>query len=312
MRPTPEYTWPLLNQRVGAEVWVKHENHSPVGAFKIRGGLVYMDWLAQTQPKVEGVVAATRGNYGQAVGFAARRYGLKTIAVVPFGNSREKNRAMRALGVELVEHGEDFQAASEFADELAIDRGYHRVPSFHQLLINGTGTLALELLRGAPELDTVYVGIGLGSTICGMMAARSALNLRTRIVGVVAAASPSYAVSFREKRAVSCPAETKLADGLACRTPNPEALRLILNGGERIVEVTEPEIARAMVALYEDTHNVAEGAGAAALAGLMQERDRMSDKRVGIVLSGANVDREVFARVLTQAGEEQPPESIGV
>jgi threonine dehydratase len=298
MRPTPQYTWPLLNQRTGTEVWVKHENHSPVGAFKIRGAMVYMDWLTRTYPEVEGVVAATRGNHGQAVGFAANRYGLKAIAAVPFGNSREKNRAMLALGMELIEHGEDFQAASEFADDLSTARGFHRVPSFHQLLINGTGTVGLELLGGTPELDTVYVAIGLGSAICGMMAARAGLNLKTRIVGVVAAASPSYAVSFREKRAVSCPAETQLADGLACRVPNPEALQLILNGVERIVEVTEKEIAAAMVALYEDTHNIAEGAGAAALAGLMQEKDKMRGKGVGILLSGANVDRAVFTNVL--------------
>lgn len=305
MRPTPQYTWPLLNRRVGAEVWVKHENHSPVGAFKIRGGLVYMDWLRQTHPEVDAVIAATRGNHGQAVGFAASRYGLKAIVIVPFGNSVEKNRAMRALGVELMEHGQDFQAASEFADHLARDRGLHRVPSFHPLLVHGTGTFSLELFRSAPEFDTVYVAIGLGSAICGMMAARSALGLNARIVGVVAAASPSYARSFREKKPVSCAAETQLADGLACRVPDPEALQLILNGVERIVEVTEQEIADAMVALYEDTHNVAEGAGAAALAGLMQEREIMSGKRVGVLLSGANVDREVFARVL-KAGKVEP------
>lgn len=300
MQPTPQYRWPLLNQRVGAEIWIKHENHTPVGAFKVRGGLVYMNWLKQTHPQVHGVVAATRGNHGQAVGFAAKRYGVRAIVVAPFGNSREKNRAMRGLGVELVEHGEDFQDASEFADDLAKDLGYHRLPSFHQLLVHGTGTFSLELLRAAPPLDTVYVAIGLGSAICGMVAARDALNAKTHIVGVVAAASPSYAISFREKKPVSCPADTQLADGLACRTPNPEAVEVILNGVDRIVEVSEQEIAAAMVALYEDTHNVAEGAGAAALAGLMHEREIMSGKRVGALLSGGNVDREVFARVLKE------------
>ena len=287
MRPTPQYTWPLLNRRVGAEVWVKHENHSPVGAFKVRGALVYLDSLRRTHSDVQGVVAATRGNHGQAVGFASCRYGLKAVVVAPYGNSIEKNRAMCALGVELVEHGQDFQAASEYADHLASDRGYHRVPSFHELLVRGTGTFSVELLRSAPEIDTVYVAIGLGSAICGMMAARSALNLKTRIVGVVAAASPSYALSFREKKPVSRAADTQLADGLACRVPDPEALDLILDGVERIVEVSEEEIAAAMLALYEDTHNVAEGAGAAALAGLMQEREIMRGKRVAVVLSGA-------------------------
>lgn len=305
MSPTPAYTWPLLNARAGAEIWVKHENHSPVGAFKVRGGLVYMHWLVEAHPRIEGVVAATRGNHGQAVAFAAKRHNLKSLIVVPFGNSIEKNRAMCALGAELIEHGHDFQAAAEFADQLALERGYHRVPSFHELLVHGTGTYAMEFLSSVPELRTVYVGIGLGSSICGMMAARAALNLKTRIVGVVAAASPSYAISFRQKRPVNHPAETQLADGLACRVPDPAALGLILNGVERILEVTEEEIAAAMIALYEDTHNVAEGAGAAALAGMLQERESMRGKRAGIVLSGGNVDREVFTRVLTATPREQ-------
>ncbi len=298
MPPTPQYTWPLLNQRAGVEVWVKHENHSPVGAFKIRGALVYMHSLVETQPHVKTVIAATRGNHGQAVGFAANRHSLKAVVVVPFGNSREKNSAMRALGIELIEHGQDFQSASEFAQRLALERGYHRVPSFHELLVQGTGTYALEFLRGAPELDAVYVPIGLGSSICGMLAARAALNLQTRIVGVAAAGSPSYAISFREKKPVSYPAETQLADGLACSVPDPEALELILNGVERIVEVSEDEIARAMIALFRDTHNVAEGAGAAALAAVLQENDGLRGQRVGIVLSGCNVDSDVFARLL--------------
>ncbi len=298
MPPTPEYTWPLLSARADAEVWVKHENHSPVGAFKIRGAMLYMDWLAQTHPQVKGVVAATRGNHGQAVGFAARHYGLTAVIVVPFGNSLEKNRAMRALGVELLEHGDDFQAASEFAEQLAAERRFHRVPSFHELLVHGTGTYALEFLRGAPELDTVYVAIGLGSSICGMMAARDAMQLKTRIVGVVAAASPSYAISYREKKPVNYPAGTRLADGLACRTPDPDALQLILNGVERIVEVSDDEIAAAMLALFQDTHNVAEGAGAAAFAGLMRESEIQRGKRVGVVLSGGNVDAGVFAPLL--------------
>lgn len=296
--PTPQYTWPLLNARAGTEVWVKHENHTPVAAFKIRGGLVYMDWLMRAHPEIKGVLAATRGNHGQAVAFAASRYGLKTAIVVPFGNSREKNKAMSAMGAELVEKGQDFQEASEFAEEIAAERGYHRVPSFHELLVHGTGTYALEFLRGAPELDIVYVGIGLGSSISGMMAARAALNRKTRIVGVVAAKSPSYAVSYREKKALSRPAETRLADGLACREPNREALDLILKGVERIVEVSEQEIAAAMLALFQDTHNVAEGAGAAALAAVMQEKDKVRNQRVGIVLSGGNVDADVFADVL--------------
>jgi threonine dehydratase len=298
MCPTPQYTWPLLNARTGAEVWVKHENHSPVGAFKIRGALVYMDWLTRTQPQVKTVIAATRGNYGQAVGYAASQHGLKAVVVAPVGNSHEKNRAMRALGVDLIEHGHDFQSASEFAERLTLERDYHRVPSFHELLVQGTGTYALEFLRGAPELDTVYVPIGLGSSICGMLAARAALNLKTRVVGVVAAASPCYAISFRERRPVSHPAGTQLGDGLACSVPDPQALELILKGVEHIVEVTEDVIAAAMAAFFQDTHNIAEGAGAAALAALLKENQSMQGKRVGVVLTGSNVDSDVFARVL--------------
>ena len=310
MPPTPQYSWPLVNARAGAEVWVKHENHSPVGAFKIRGALVYLDWLRHAQPHVSGVVAATRGNHGQAVAFAAKRYGFKSTMVVPFGNSREKNLAMCAWGAELVEHGHDFQDASEFADRLASERGYHRVPSFHELLVHGGATYALEFLSAAPALDIVYVPIGLGSSICGMIAARNALKLTTRIVGVVAAESPSYSISFREKRLVTHAACTRLADGLACRVPDEEALRLIFDGVERIAEVSEAEIADAMRALYEDTHNVAEGAGAAALAGLLQERSAIQGKRAGIVLTGCNVDRELFTAVLA-GNPASPPVTAG-
>lgn len=298
MPSTPQFTWPLLNARAGAEIWVKHENHSPIGSFKIRSALIYIHSLVETQPQVKTVIAATRGNYGQAVAFAANRHRLKTVIVVPFGNSREKNAAMRARGVELIEHGEDFQCAYEFAVRLAGERGYHCVPSFHELLVHGTGTYALEFLRGAPELDTIYVPIGLGSSICGMLAARAALNLKTRVVGVVAAASPSYALSFRERRPVRHPAETRLGDGLACAVPDPQALEWILGGVERIIQVSEDEIADAMAALFQDTHNVAEGAGAAALAGLLQEKETTRGRRVGVVLTGSNVDSDVFCRVL--------------
>lgn len=298
MPPTPQYTWPLLNERAGVEIWVKHENHSPIGAFKIRGALIYMHALVQEHPSVKTVIAATRGNYGQAVALAAKQQGLKAVIVVPFGNSREKNRAMRALGAELIEHGHDYQSASEFSEQLAAKRGYHRVPSFHELLVHGTGTFALEFLRAAPELDTVYVPIGLGSSICGMLAARAALNLKTRIIGVVAEAAPAYAISFREGRPVSHEAGTQLADGLACSVPDPEAFELILKGVERIIEVSEEEIAAAMLAFFLDTHNIAEGAGAAALAGLLKENRAIRGQRVGVVLTGSNVDSDVFSRVL--------------
>jgi threonine dehydratase len=300
MPPTPQFTWPLTNERLGAEAWIKHENHSPVGAFKLRGALVYAEWLKQSQPDLKGLVAATRGNHGQGVGMAARLNGLKAVIVVPFGNSREKNRAMLAQGVELVEHGHDFQEALEFARTLARERGFTMVDSFHERLVMGTATYALELFEAAPALNAVYVPIGLGSSICGVSAARNALGLNTEIVGVVAAASPSYSLSFKQHKVVEAPAHTAIADGLACRVPNPLAMEAIWVNVARIVEVSDEEIASAMRAYYQDTHNLAEGAGAAALAAAIQERDRIQGKRIGIVLTGGNIDREDYAKALAE------------
>jgi threonine dehydratase len=301
MPPTPQYTWPLLNARLGTEAWLKHENHSPVGAFKLRGALVYMDWLIKSQPGLKGVVAATRGNHGQGVGMAARLQGLKAIIVVPHGNSKEKNRAMAAQGVELMVHGNDFQESLEFAASLAAQRGYAMVESFHSKLVVGTGTYAKEFLLGAPSLDTVYIPIGLGSSICGMAAARNALGLKTEIVGVVSKASPSYSLSFSQRAVVEAPAATKIADGLACRKPNAQAIEFILRDVARILEVTDAEIASSMRALYEDTHNLVEGAAAAGLAAALLEKDLYLGKRIGIVLTGGNVDMDMYSRVL--AGE---------
>ena len=298
MPPTPQYTWPLLNERLGTEAWIKHENHTPVGAFKLRGALVYIDWLKETQPSLAGVAAATRGNHGQGVAMAARLAGLKAVIVVLHGNSREKNHAMIAQGAELIEHGDDFQESLEFARTLAAERGFAIVDSFHERLLMGTATYALELFEAAPPLDTVVVPIGLGSSICGMAAARNALGLNTEIVGVVAAASPSYALSFRERRVVEAPSRTAIADGLACRTPNAQAMEVIWEHIARIVEVTEAEIAHAMRTYYQDTHNLAEGAGAAALAGALKEMNILHGKRVGIILTGGNVDREIYEEVL--------------
>jgi threonine dehydratase len=300
MPPTPQYSWPLLGERTGAHVIVKHENHTPVGAFKVRGGIVYLEHLRRAAQPVPGIVTATRGNHGQSVPFAAGRYGIPVLVVVPHGNSVEKNAAMRALGADLIEEGHDFQAAVEAADRIAAERGWHRLPSYHPHLVSGVGTYALELLRAAPDIDTVYVPIGLGSGICGMIAARDALGLSTRIVGVVSAGAPAYALSAAAGRVVSRPVTTEIADGMACRTPLAEPLGVIMRGAERIVQVSDAEVAEAMRAYFTDTHNVAEGAGAASLAALMQERELMRGRKVGVVLSGGNVDREVFARVLAR------------
>ena len=301
MPPTPQYSWPLTNKRLEAEVWIKHENHTPIGAFKLRGALVYIEWLKESRTSLEGVVAATRGNHGQGVGMAARLLGLKAVVVVPHGNSVEKNCAMLAQGVELVERGHDFQESLEFARTLAEERGFAMVDSFHERLVMGTATYGLELFESVPALDTVYVPIGLGSSICGVAAARNALGLSTKIVGVVSSESPSYSLSFEQRKVVEAPSRTLIADGLACRTPNPSAMEAVWKNVVRIVEVTDAEIADAMRALFQDTHNVAEGAGAAALAGALKEKDLNRGQRIGVVLTGGNVDAQIYRRVL--AGE---------
>ena len=298
MPPTPQYNWPLLSQLVGTTVWVKHENYTPVGAFKIRGGLVYMDRLAREHPEVRGIVTATRGNHGQSVAMAASRKGLQAAVVVPRGNSHEKNDAMRALGAELIEFGDDFQAALEHAVEIARERGWHRMPSFDTGLVAGVGTYSMEFLRAVPALQTAYVPIGLGSGLCGMLAAKEALGRDVEVVGVVSSAAPAYKRSLEGRELVSCPVTTQIADGVACRTPDATALGLMRGRVARVVEVSDAEVAQAMRHIFAATHNVVEGAGALGLAAALAERDAMRGRTVGIVFTGANVDTEVFARVL--------------
>lgn len=301
MPPTPQYCWPLLCDALGTEVWVKHENHTPVGAFKLRGGINYFHRLAERGELPRGVISATRGNHGQSVGFAARRMGVPATIVVPHGNSREKNAAMRALGVDLIEHGEDFQAAREYATTLASSDGLHMVPAFHPILLTGVGTYSMEMFSAVHDIDVAYVPIGLGSGICSMIAVRDVLGLKTRIVGVVSSHAMAYADSFAAGRAIERPVSTLLADGMACRTPEPDALEMMLHGVERIVSVSDQEIAEAMRLLFETTHNVAEGAGAAALAGALQDKAHLSRRKVALVLSGGNVDRTQFAEVIASA-----------
>ena len=300
MAPTPQYAWPLLKAAVGTEVWVKHENHTPVGAFKLRGGLVYFRDFAQQSGRAAGVISATRGNHGQSVGYAARKYGIPATIVVPHGNSLEKNAAMRALGAELVEHGDDFQAARERATWIAHQRGLHMVPSFHPLLVHGVASYSLELLRKVPDLDVAYVPIGLGSGVCGMIAARNALGHRTEIVGVVSEHAPAYSLSFEQRRLVEHPSATRVADGMACRTPELPALEILWRHLARIVQVADDEVEDAMRLMYSSTHNVAEGAGAAPLAAALKERGRLAGRKVAVVLSGANVDRDVFSHQLAK------------
>ncbi|MGY8632201.1 threonine dehydratase [Bradyrhizobium sp. 14AA] len=293
---TPARGWPLLAQRLGTDVVVKHENHTPIGAFKVRGGLVYLERLKRERPNTPGIISATRGNHGQSLAFAAGRHGVPAVIYVPRGNSVEKNRAMKAFGAELIEHGEDFQAAREEAERRAQFAGLHMVPSFHPDLVLGVATYALELFRSAPDLDVLYVPIGQGSGICGCIMARDLLGLKTEIVGVQSTEAPSYALSFAAGKIVTTETANTLADGMATRIPDEDALALIRKGASHIAQVTDDEVAAAIRAYWTDTHNLAEGAGAAALAAALQEKKKLSGKRVGLVLSGGNIDFDLFKR----------------
>ncbi len=298
--PTPAHAWPLLAQRLGTRVVVKHENHTPAGAFKVRGGLIYVDRLKHEQPDTRGLITATRGNHGQSVAFAGRRNGLPVTIYVPRGNSIEKNRAMAAFGAELIEHGRDFQEAREEAVRHAARDGLHMVPSFHPAIVLGVATYALELFRGAPDLDVLYVPVGQGSGICGCILARDLLGLKTEIVGVQSTEAPSYALSFAAGTVVSTDSADTRADGLATRSPDADALAIILKGASRIVQVSDAEIADAVRILWTDTHNLAEGAGASSLAAALQEKTKLAGKRVGLVLSGGNIDLDLFRNWVMQ------------
>jgi threonine dehydratase len=296
--PTPQYVWPQVAAAFGTEVWLKHENHTPIGAFKARSAAMYFQKLMQREPECRGVITATRGNHGQAVGLAARRFKLPATVYVPHGNSVEKNNAMRALGVKLVEHGHDFQDSREEAARAGARDGLHMVPAFHADIVLGVTSYWAELFRAAPDLDVVYVPIGQGSGACAAAAVRNVYSPRTKIVGVVSAHAATFSKSFAARQVVESPVETKLGDGMACRKPDPEALAIILANVSRIVEVTDAELAAAMRAIFAMTHNVAEGAGAAAFAAAWRDRESLKGLRVGVTVSGGNVDTNVFADVL--------------
>lgn len=296
--PTPCLTWPLLSRAAGAEVWVKHENHTPVGAFKVRGGIVYLDELKRRHPDTPCVVAASTGNHGQSIAWSARRQGLPARIVVPRGNNPGKNAAMQALGAEVVEHGAEFQEALEFSRDWAAAQGWHAVPSFHPWLVRGVATYALEWFRDAPPLDAVLVPIGLGSGLCGVLAARAALGLRTRVIGVVSAQAPAYALSYQAKRLVTQSSRTQVAEGVACARPHEAALECLLRHADDVVTVEDEEALSAMRELLEGTHNLAEGAAALPWAALKQRRETFAGQRVGLVLSGGNADLRTLRRAL--------------
>lgn len=298
MPATPAHRWPLLSARVGADVWVKHENHTPIGAFKVRGGIVYMDALKRSGATVAGVITATRGNHGQSIARAATMAGIRSVILVPHGNSVEKNAAMRAFGAELIEHGQDFDEAKQEAARLAAAEGLHMVPSFDPALVKGVATYGLELFRAAPDLDAVFVPIGMGSGICGLIAARDLLGLTTQIIGVVAQNAPAYALSFEAKHPVPTNTARTFADGMAVRGPHPAAVDIICRGAADVVRVSEDQIAEAVRLVYEATHNVAEGAGAAPLAALLAGRDRWAGLKVAVIVSGGNIDRPLYGDIL--------------
>lgn len=298
IRETPVYQWPLLEAGAGCGLWIKHENHTPVGAFKIRGGLVYMDELRRREPEVRGVIAATTGNHGQSIAYAARLNGLRAVIVVPHGNNPEKNAAMRSLGAELVEHGGEFQEALEHSRELALHEGLHAVPSFHPWLVRGVATYGLELFRSVADLDAVFVPIGLGSGFCGVTAAREALRLGTKIIGVVSEHAPAYALSFQRGQFVEQSSATRVAEGVACKTPHRDALDHVLRHAHDVVTVSDEEALAAMREIVQATHNIAEGAGALAYAALKKQRDQWRGKRVACVLSGGNASMEMIRRAL--------------
>jgi len=298
MAPTPQMVWPLLRERLGTEVWVKHENHTPIGAFKARTAVVYAAELFRETSGISALVTATRGNHGQSVALAARRFGVTAYIVVPRGNSPEKNVAMRAQGGQLIEFGDDYQEAKEHAAQLARQNGWHYVPSYHRNIVTGVATYWLEFFSAVADVDVVYVPIGQGSGICACSAVRNGMNLRTKIVGVVPEGAPAYALSFAAGRKIDAPVTTLLADGMACRAPDAESLAIVFESVDHIVQVSEAEIRQAMKIYFTDTHNVAEGAGAAGLAAALKEKQALHGKRVGLVISGGNVDHDVFARVL--------------
>ncbi len=296
--PTPQYAWPKLRDRTGCNVWVKHENHTPTGAFKVRGGIVYMDRLIRSQPGIAGVVSATRGNHGQSISFAAALAGIPATIYVPYGNSPDQNTSMSSFGAKVVEFGKDFDEAKHEAHRIGVAENLHFVPSFHWDLVAGVASYALELFGAVEKLDAVYVGVGMGSGICGLITVRDLLGLKTEIIGVSAANAPATALSFEAGKPVTTPTARTFADGIATREPVGDAVETICRGAARFVKVSEDEMAEAMRIYYDNTHQVAEGAGAAPLGALLQERGRMARKNVGVILSGGNIERARLSEVL--------------
>lgn len=299
MPATPQYAWPLLDKRFGTKLWLKHENHTPTGAFKIRGGITYIDWLMRENPGIRGIITATRGNHGQAQARAASKRGLEVVIVVPFGNSTEKNDAMRGFGAEVIEHGKDYNEAADHADMLAKERGLLPVPAFHREIVRGVASYGLELFDSSEPLDAVYVPVGNGSGICGTIAARDALGLETKVIAVVSNRAPALKDAHESGAMLPSGDARTFADGVAVRFPHEEAFQLYAPGVDHVVSVDDDLVAEAMRIIWQDTHNLAEGAGAIALAGFMAEQQQMRGQRVAAILTGGNIDQSMAAKVLS-------------
>jgi threonine dehydratase len=306
MLPTPQISWPLLNQKLDARVWIKHENHTPIGAFKARSAVFYAAQLFRGGNDIKGIITATRGNHGQSVALAGQRFNVSVTIVVPHGNSIEKNAAMRSQGARLIEFGHDFQESREHAQKLSQEQGLHFVPPVHRDIVTGVATYWMELFTAVPDLDAVYVPIGMGSGICAACAVRNGMKLKTKIIGVAAEGAPAYALSFEAGRSIAAPVTTLIADGMACRLPDDDALEIIQKNVDHMVMVSDDEIRHAMRIYFSDTHNVIEGAGAASLAAALKEKDSVVGKRIALIATGGNVDRDVFAKVLVEQNIEHP------
>ncbi len=300
MLPTPQISWPLINQKLEASVWIKHENHTPIGAFKARSAVFYAAQLFRSRNEIKGMITATRGNHGQSVALASQRFNVPVTIVVPHGNSVEKNAAMRSQGACLIEFGSDFQESREHAQKLSQEQGLHFVPPFHRDIVTGVATYWMELFTAVPDLDAVYAPIGMGSGICAACAVRNGMKLKTKIIGVAAEGAPAYALSYQAGRSIAAAVTTLIADGMACRLPDDDALEIIQENVDRMVTVSDEEIRNAMRIYFSDTHNVIEGAGAASLAGALKEKNSLRGKRIALVATGGNVDRDVFAKVLVE------------
>jgi len=294
MPATPAYNWPQINSNTGCNVWVKHENHTPTTAFKVRGGIYLLDKLSRSKNKPPGIISATRGNHGQSLSFSGASKGIPVVIVAPECNSADQNRAIKSFGAKLILHGVDFEASRQYSHKLQEENGYFHVPPFCRDLVIGVATYALEFMSAVKDLDTIYVPVGMGSGICGLIKTRDLLGLKTKIVGVVAEGAPTFYQSFQAGHIIPTSEANTIADGVATSSPMEEGFEIIKHGAERIVKVSDQQIAEAMYQYYKFTHNLAEGAGATALAALNKEKQLMAGKKVGVILTGGNIDFKRF------------------